>query len=384
MAICTRIQSLIHSSSRASSRSPISRFVRCFVHESKEYVSERILSTVSLLLRTTSWSHKCWISMCFALPKPVLPIMDNAALESMRGRIGTAPPKSLANAPTVASVLFCFGGAGGKNVLLHHPGLDIVCLVPSPRQQERVRQLDKLAIQTDTQLVAFQRGTDPLSSCSSGLAGPVLRQAVQPRRGRTDHCGLLMPNSKSMLPSLSSALVIPWPPLLAYGLDEHLPSPKDLITSFKVARVCFHPKKPSETPSCRSVEDLELLVQARGFSDHLRLNLVLLFELVDQPPSVFPGSDVITVCRGADPPPLCKPISSKKPPKLAFPDLRSVTGAVQTVSQQPTLPTAWSSSVSFGNLDVKLSAPPSLRSTLFARQLPRALSPSGCLTLPPR
>ena len=39
-------------------------------------------------------------------------------------------------------------------------------------------------------------------------------------------------------------------------------------------------------------------------------------------------------------------------PKLAFPVLSSVTGAVQALSQQPTLPTAWSSSVSFGKLDV--------------------------------
>ena len=42
--------------------------VRCFVPKSVEFVSEGIFSTVSLLSQTASWSHKYWISMCFALP----------------------------------------------------------------------------------------------------------------------------------------------------------------------------------------------------------------------------------------------------------------------------------------------------------------------------
>ena len=37
-------------------------------------------------------------------------------------------------------------------------------------------------------------------------------------------------------------------------------------------------------------------------------------------------------------------------PKFAFPVLSSVTGAVQALSQQPTLPRAQTSSVSFGKL----------------------------------
>ena len=53
-----------------------------------------------------------------------------------------------------------------------------------------------------------------------------------------------------------------------------------------MARVCFYPT-PSRTPSCRSVEDLELIVQIRGFSDRLRLNIVHILELLDQPLSVF-------------------------------------------------------------------------------------------------
>ena len=78
LVIRTRIQSLIRrSSSEASSTSPTFH---------------------SLLLRTASWSHRYWISMCFALPEAVLLIKDSAALESMWSRIGTTLPKSLANA----------------------------------------------------------------------------------------------------------------------------------------------------------------------------------------------------------------------------------------------------------------------------------------------
>ena len=138
-----------------------------------------------------------------------------------------------------------------------------------------------------------------------------------------------------------------------------------------MTRVCFHPK-PSGTPSCRSVEDLELLVQIRGFSDHLRLSLVPFSELLDQPLSVYPGgldSDVITMDRSADSRasgqfrhvlacPLRKPTSSKKPPS-SHSVLSSVTGAVQALSQQRTLPTAWSSSVSIGKLN--LDSAPRLR-----------------------
>ena len=39
--------------------------VRCFVPKSEEFVSEGIFPTVTLLLRTASWRHRYWISMCF-------------------------------------------------------------------------------------------------------------------------------------------------------------------------------------------------------------------------------------------------------------------------------------------------------------------------------
>ena len=41
--------------------------VRCFVPKSEEFVSEGIFCTVSLLLRTASWSHKCDV-LRFAQP----------------------------------------------------------------------------------------------------------------------------------------------------------------------------------------------------------------------------------------------------------------------------------------------------------------------------
>ena len=154
---------------------------------------------------------------------------------------------------------------------------------------------------------------------------------------------------------------------------------------FHMARVCFYPKLWG-TPSRRSVEDLELLVKIRCFSDHLRLTLIPLFELSDQPLSVFPrslDSDIITMDWGADSPRLfgvqararLSPAQANLLPeasKLAFPVLSSVTGAIQALSQHPPKDRC------------RLCASPSHRSTLFARQSPRALFPSGCLTLPPK
>ena len=135
------------------------------------------------------------------------------------------------------------------------------------------------------------------------------------------------PNSGSVLSSLSD----PGLPLGRYSWRRGWTGAFESQGSdhlFHMARFCFHPKL-SGTPSHRSVEDLELLVEIRGFSDHLRLDLVPLFELSDQPLSVFPrslDSDIITMYRSADSPrasseykrmlacPLRKPISSKKPP----------------------------------------------------------------------
>ena len=121
---------------------------------------------------------------------------------------------------------------------------------------------------------------------SNVMSGPVLGQIVQPRRDRTEHGGLRMPPG-SVLSSLSSTLVSPLvaTPGVGAGLAPFESQSSDHL--FHKARVCFYPK-PSGTPSHRSVEDLELLVEIRGFPDHLRLNLVPLFELSDHPLSIFP------------------------------------------------------------------------------------------------
>ena len=54
--------------------------------------------------------------MCLALPRPVLVVVDSAALESMRSRIGTTLPRfgkhlnsHRLSGGAVASVHFCFG-----------------------------------------------------------------------------------------------------------------------------------------------------------------------------------------------------------------------------------------------------------------------------------
>ena len=76
---------------------------------------------------------------------------------------------------------------------------------------------------------------------------------------------------------------------------------------------------------------------------------------------------------------LRKMISSK----LALPVLSSVTGAVRALPQQPTLPTAWSSSVSFRKLDV--DSAPRLRMEARSSQVNHQKHcPFGCLTLLPR
>ena len=69
--------------------------------------------------------------MCFALTKPVLHIMDSAALESMCSRTGAQVFGECLNSHrlcccAVASVQFCFGGAGGDNALLLRPSFDQV------------------------------------------------------------------------------------------------------------------------------------------------------------------------------------------------------------------------------------------------------------------
>ena len=114
---------------------------------SEEFVSKEIFSTVKLvvadrLLGATSIEFQC----AFALPKPVLLIIDSAALESMCSRIGTTLPRSLAKrlnshrlcCCTVASVQFCFGCAGGCSALLLRPGLDQVFPVQDHASADRL------------------------------------------------------------------------------------------------------------------------------------------------------------------------------------------------------------------------------------------------------
>ena len=65
-----------------------------------------------------------------------------------------------------------WSGASRARSYPRWPTFLIVCLLPNPRQQGRARHLDEPAIQTDTQPVAFQRETVPLSSCYSSLVRP--------------------------------------------------------------------------------------------------------------------------------------------------------------------------------------------------------------------
>ena len=63
--------------------------VKYFVPKSEEFVPVGIFSTVSFPLRTASWSHKCLISMCFALPNlfcllQTVPHWSRCAAESGR------------------------------------------------------------------------------------------------------------------------------------------------------------------------------------------------------------------------------------------------------------------------------------------------------------
>ena len=125
-------------------------------------------------------------SRCTLFSKLVLLVKDSAALESTCSRMGTALPRSLANASTprrfsggaVASVQFRFGLCFFIRALIRCFPCKIMLLTDfigclSLAQSASARACKALpATQTDTQLVAFQRRTDPLSSCSSRLVRP--------------------------------------------------------------------------------------------------------------------------------------------------------------------------------------------------------------------
>ena len=182
-----------------------------------------------------------------------------------------------------------------------------------------------------------------------------------------------------MLPSLSSTLVSAFATTHGVGAGLAPSSPTQSTDHFlRMVRVCFDPN-PSGTPSCRSIGGLMLLV----------LNLQLLRSAASKS-QTFPWSFgtatqripwrhwqwrhhngpkrsflASSECRHVLACTLRKPISSKKTPRSHSQFLSSVTGAVQALSQQPTLPTAWSSSVSFGKLDVdfalwRASLPPEM------------------------
>ena len=101
--------------------------VRCFVPKSEEFVSDRIFSTISFLLRTASWSRGALpCPSPFCLLWTVLHWSQCAAeLERLYPGLWQTPepPSTLLQ---VASIQFCFGGAGGDNALLLRPGLDQV------------------------------------------------------------------------------------------------------------------------------------------------------------------------------------------------------------------------------------------------------------------
>ena len=142
--------------------------------------------------------------------------------------------------------------------------------------------------------------------------------------------------------------------------------PKALITSFHMARVCFYPK-PSGTPSHRSVEDLELLVQIRRFTDHRRLNLVRFFvHFGSATQRLLLGgldSDVIIMDRSADSlAPLrsigtssLAPCASQSPPRslqARIPSFEQRHGCRTNCFSAAHTADAWSSSVPFGKLEV--------------------------------
>ena len=119
--------------------------VRCFVPKSEEFVSEGIFSTVSLLLRTASWSHRYWISMCFALQaRSAYHGQCCTGVNVQPNRDGSTQVfgKRLNShrlcCCTVASVQLCFCGAGGDNALLFRPSLDQVLPVQNYAPADRL------------------------------------------------------------------------------------------------------------------------------------------------------------------------------------------------------------------------------------------------------
>ena len=122
LVIRTRIQSLIQRERQPTSFINISDLplMRCFVPKSEEFVSEEIFSTVSSLLRTAS----CPFCLSWTVPH-----WNQCAVESGRLYPGLwqTPELHRLCCCTVASVQFCFGGAGGDTALLLRPSLDQVC-----------------------------------------------------------------------------------------------------------------------------------------------------------------------------------------------------------------------------------------------------------------
>ena len=165
------------------------------------------------------------------------------------------------------------------------------------------------------------------------MVGPVLGQIVQPRRDRTEHGGLLMPQLGF------GAVLVVFDPGLPLGHYSWRGGWTGSFESQSFDHLLLHVRGSASIQSARELHRTVLLriwsclSRSAAFSDHLRLNLVPFFELLDYPLSVFLEALTVTsspwtealiprafseykhvfACL------LRKPISSKKPPSSHSP-----------------------------------------------------------------
>ena len=183
--------------------------------------------------------------------------------------------------------------------------LDVFDLPPSLLRQEQAMHSDSPDIKTCMRLFAFQTRIRPtlfvfFASCASG------RDISEHSFIVANFISGLCWRQWSSLAATARNLVVsatqdrqcprsprPWSPprllLVASGLALEL---EYLDHLFHIAWIRFDPTESSGTPSYRSVEDLELLVQISCFFIHSCLNLVPLPTLLDLPPGFFPGGRV--------------------------------------------------------------------------------------------
>ena len=191
----------------------------------EEFVSEEIFSTVSLLLRTASSSHRYWISMCFALPQT-----RSACCGQRCTGVNVQPNRNdshlgLWQTPELPSTLLLHGCQ--RTVLLLRcwwqtmlccfvqtligcfpcrimPSLTdfLDCLSPAQSASARAYVIQVLCVRLRDLCAQLHGGERNV--------GPVLGQIVQPRRDRTEHGGLHMPQL-----GVGAAWSPPWLLLLA-------------------------------------------------------------------------------------------------------------------------------------------------------------------------